>query len=347
MKIAVIIPNYNGLKFMDPCMSALMKQTYRDFRVIVVDNGSSDGSRGLLKEYEKRGEADIIFLSENTGFSGAVNRGIAAAAALGAEYTVLLNNDTEAESEYLSSMVELMEQPGNENVGAISPLMITMSDRSVIDSAGDGYALCGWAFQRGTGRKSVLHKFDHVTEVFSACAGAAMYRTSALMDIANLEKCGSTDEKWFFDPAHFAYLEDVDVSMRLRIAGYRILYDPFSRVYHYGSGTSGSKYNDFKVRLAARNNVWLNYKNMPLLMLFANLPFILAGVIVKQLFFMKRGFGKQYFRGFCEGLKGLSKVHGHKVRFRSGNIPHYISMEVRMITDMFSYLQDLICRKLF
>lgn len=347
MKAAVIIPNYNGLKFMDPCMSALDKQTYRDFRVIIVDNGSTDGSAELLKKYEEEGRAKVISLPENTGFSGAVNEGIKAALSEDAEYVVLLNNDTEAEPCYLSKMAELMERPGNETVGAVSPLMISMHDHSVIDSAGDGYTLCGWAFQRGVGRSTGLHKFDRVTDVFSACAGAAMYRAEALKKIASQERTGCIGESRFFDPMHFAYLEDVDVSMRMRIEGYKILYAPDSRVYHYGSGTSGSKYNDFKVRLAARNNVWLNYKNMPLLMLLLNLPFILAGVIVKQLFFANRGFGKQYFKGFCEGLKGLPEAHGHKVRFKCGNLPHYISMEVHMITDMFSYLQDLVCRKLF
>ncbi|MCQ2401854.1 MAG: glycosyltransferase family 2 protein [Lachnospiraceae bacterium] len=356
MKVAVIIPNYNGLRFMDPCMSALSRQTYRDFRVIIVDNGSTDGSKGALKKYEDEGMARVILLPANTGFSGAVNEGITAAISEGAEYIVLLNNDTEAEPDYLLKMVRLMEEPGNEKVGAVSPLMISMNNHTLIDSAGDGYSLCGWAFQRGTGRKVILHKFDHVTDVFSACAGAAMYRAKALSAIASQERHTSRknggnggrdigESRWFFDPMHFAYLEDVDVSMRMRIAGYKILYTPDSRVYHFGSGTSGSKYNDFKVRLAARNNVWLNYKNMPLLMLLINLPFILLGVIVKQLFFVNRGFGKQYFNGFCEGIKKLPKVHEHKVRFRFKNLGHYVMMELHMITDMFSYLQDLICRK--
>lgn len=351
MKAAVIIPNYNGLKFMDPCMSALDKQTYRDFRVIVVDNGSVDGSEGLLKKYEDEGRASVIYLPVNTGFSGAVNAGISAALQDGAEYIVLLNNDTEAEPDYLMKMIELMESPGNEKAAAVSPLMISMADHSVIDSAGDGYALCGWAFQRGVGRKTGLHKFSCAKQVFSACAGAALYRAEALKAIAGHDTSAAgaddagKDRVWFFDPMHFAYLEDLDVSMRLRTLGYTILYAPEARVYHFGSGTSGSKYNDFKVRLAARNNVWLNYKNMPLLMLLMNLPFIMAGVIVKQLFFIRRGFGKQYFNGFCEGIKKLPAVRSHKVRFRTENFGNYVSMEIRMIFDTFSYIEDFVFRR--
>jgi len=343
VKTAVIIPNYNGAKFMNSCMSALEKQTYGDFCVLVVDNGSMDGSAILLSEYERQGKAKVICLPENTGFSGAVNTGIRAALAMEEkpEYIVLLNNDTEAESGYLEKMAEVMEADTGHRIGAVSPLMINLHDPSLIDSAGDGYCLVGWAFQRGVGRKVSLKKFSEQTEVFSACAGAAMYRTEALEKIAFCEKTG---ERWFFDPAHFAYLEDVDVSFRLRTCGYRILFEPASRILHFGSGTSGSRYNDFKVRLAARNNVWLNWKNMPFLMLLVNLPFILAGLLVKQLFFVLRGFGSSYFKGFCEGIKGIPAIHAHKVKFRLSRTGSYLKTEGKMILDLFSYLQDLFCR---
>jgi len=324
-------------------MSALEKQTYGDFCVLAVDNGSTDGSAELLREYERQGRVQAVYLPENTGFSGAVNTGIRTALSMEEkpEFIVLLNNDTEAEPDYLKKMADVLEADREHKIGAVSPLMINLHDSSLIDSAGDGYCLAGWAFQRGVGRKTSLEKFSKQTEVFSACAGAAMYRSEALEKIAFCEKAG---ESWVFDPAHFAYLEDVDVSFRLRIRGYQIVFEPASRILHYGSGTSGSRYNDFKVRLAARNNVWLNWKNMPLLMLLVNLPFILAGLLVKQFFFILRGFGTAYFRGFCEGIKGLPMIQAHKVRFRLSATGTYLKIEGRMILDMFSYLQDLFCR---
>lgn len=338
MKTAVIIPNYNGLRFMDSCMSALEKQTYRDFCVLIVDNGSTDGSAELLKRYESENRAEILLLSENTGFSGAVNAGIRYCCRKDEkpEYIVLLNNDTEAEPEYLAAMVRALEEDKAGRIAAVSPLMISLHDRTKIDSAGDGYSLVGWAFQRGTGRNVGSRKFAGRTEVFSACAGAAMYRRKALEEIRR--------EDWIFDPAHFAYLEDVDVSMRLRIFGYSIVYEPASRVFHFGSGTSGSKYNSFKVRLAARNNVWLNVKNLPFLLLLADLPFLLAGVLVKQLFFTVRGFGKDYWNGFREGVAGIPGIRSHRTVWKPSRTWNYLKIEGRMITDLFSYLQDLFCR---
>lgn len=341
MSTAVIIPNYNGCKFMDPCMTALSGQLYRDFRVIIVDNGSTDGSRELFKTYEEQDLADVVYLPENTGFSGAVNAGIEHALSMSTppEFIVLLNNDTEAEPEYLLKMAEVMEADTKKRIGAVSPLMLNLFDHDRIDSAGDGYALCGWAFQRGVGQKCSVPKFTKKKEVFSACAGAAMYRTEVL------EKIRFQDGD-IFDLRHFAYLEDVDVSYRMRTLGYRILFEPTSRVYHYGSGTSGSRYNDFKVRLAARNNVYLNWKNQPILLLLLNLPVILLGVLVKWLFFVNLHFGKIYARGFLEGIRTIPGLRGHVTYYRPSRTWNYLRTELFMLSDLFSYAGDLIRRKI-
>lgn len=342
METAVLIPNYNGAKFMNTCMEALQRQTYRDFVVLVIDNGSTDGSAELLEKYEAQGKLRLILLPENTGFSGAVNAGIRSALSLPdkPEYIVLLNNDTEAEPTYLENMHRVMQADSGCSVAAVSPFMINNQDRSIIDSAGDGYCILGWAFQRGVGQNIAKTKFSRQTNVFSACAGAAMYRTAALEKIAHTGE----GETWYFDPAHFAYLEDVDVSMRLRIHGYNILFEPSSRIYHVGSGTSGSRYNAFKVRLAARNNVYLNYKNMPFLMLLVNLIPILLGVLIKELFFIKMGFGKEYASGFFEGLRNLPSLRTHKLRFQPGRLGNYLKLELHMITDLFSYCGDFLAR---
>ena len=111
--------------------------------------------------------------------------------------------------------------------------------------------------------------------VFTACAGAAIYRRSVF------------DEIGFFDESHFAYLEDIDIGYRAMIYGYKNCFCSSALVYHVGSGTSGSKYNTFKVKLSARNSVWLNYKNMPLLQLILNFLPLLLGYLVKYLFFCK------------------------------------------------------------
>ena len=122
--------------------------------------------------------------------------------------------------------------------------------------------LLGWAYQRGVGRDLTHYRRS---PVFSACAGAAIHRREVFEEIG------------YFDEMHFAYLEDIDVGYRARIAGYDNIYCPAALVWHVGSGTSGSKYNSFKVKLAARNNVYLNYKNMPCLQLIINAIPIAAG----------------------------------------------------------------------
>jgi len=152
--------------------------------------------------------------------------------------------------------------------------------------------------------------------VFSCCAGAAIYR----MDV--LKKIGGLDEQ------HFAYLEDVDLGYRARIDGFENWYTPEAKVYHVGSATTGTRYNEKKVFLAARNTIFVIYKNMPLLQLFINLPFILAGMIVKTLFFVKKGFVKDYWSGICEGVRDCHKCR--KVSFTGKNLSHYLKIQLEL-----------------
>lgn len=260
--VTVVIPNYNGLKFMEPCMAALEKQTCKDFEILVVDNGSSDGSVDWLRSHQY----PTIFLEENTGFSGAVNVGIKASKT---PFVLLLNNDTEVEPDFIGEMIKAIRR--SDQIFAVSSKMVQMYHKELMDDAGDMYSVLGWAYQRGVGRSS--KGYNREREVFSACAGAAIYRRAVFEQIG------------YFDEMHFAYLEDIDVCYRAKIFGWHNRYCPTAVVYHVGSGTSGSKYNAFKVRLAARNNVYLNYKNMPLFQLLVNFLPITMGIIVKYGFF--------------------------------------------------------------
>lgn len=276
----IIIPNYNGLSFMEPCFESLKEQTVRNFKVLVVDNGSTDGSVEWLKEHR----IPSIFLKENTGFSGAVNTGIRAA---DTPYVLLLNNDTRVEPGFVAAMERAMDQ--SPKIFSVSSRMIQMYHPELLDDAGDMYSILGWAYQRGVGRSSELYQKS--CRVFSACAGAAIYRRAVFHEIG------------LFDELHFAYLEDIDVGWRAKLYGYDNIYCPDAAVYHVGSGTSGSRYNSFKVRLAARNCIYLNYKNMPGWQLLLNAPFLLAGIFVKYLFFVKNGFGGDYVSGLKEGIR--------------------------------------------
>ena len=320
-KVTIIIPNYNGLKFMEPCFRALDSQKSEDYRILVVDNGSTDGSVEWLKEHR----VPTIFLETNTGFSGAVNVGIRAA---DTPYVILLNNDTEPDPLYVEEMIRAIE--ASPDIFSVSSKMIQLYDREKMDDAGDMYTVLGWAFQRGVGRPT--EAYNRPAAVFSACAGAAIYRREVFEEIG----C--------FDEMHFAYLEDIDVGYRARIAGYKNVYCPTAIVYHVGSGTSGSKYNAFKVRLAARNNIYLNYKNMPLLQLILNALPIGLGMLVKYFFFRKKGFAAEYLSGLKEGISTASSCR--RVPFRWKNLNHYIQIQWDLIYGPWIYMKEFAARKL-
>ena len=314
-KVTVIIPNYNGLQFMEPCLKALEGQNYKEFDLLVVDNGSQDGSGEWLRE---RG-IPTLFLGENTGFSGAVNAGIRA---VSTPYVILLNNDTEPLPDYVGELVRCMDR--FPEVFSASSKMIQLYHKDLMDDAGDMYSVLGWAYQRGVGQPS--SGYQRACQVFAACAGAAIYGRKAFEEIG------------YFDESHFAYLEDIDVGYRARIYGYRNVYCPTAKVYHVGSGTSGSKYNSFKVRLAARNNLYLNYKNMPLPQLILNAVPIGMGLAVKYGFFKKVGFAEDYREGVREGFATLKQCR--KVPYRPEHLKNYVQIQLELIWGTFLYIWE-------
>lgn len=320
-KVTVIIPNYNGLKFMEPCFAALERQNYRDFDILVVDNGSEDGSAQWLRERE----IPTLFMGENTGFSGAVNAGIRA---VSTPYVILLNNDTEPFPDYVGELVRCMDR--FPDVFSASSKMIQLYRKDLMDDAGDMYSILGWAYQRGVGQPTAGYR--KARQVFAACAGAAIYRREVFEEIG------------YFDESHFAYLEDIDVGYRAKIYGYRNIYCPTAKVYHVGSGTSGSKYNSFKVRLAARNNLYLNYKNMPLPQLAVNSLPIALGMAVKYGFFKKLGFGADYRDGVKEGLATLKNCR--RVPYRREHLKNYLQIEGELIWGTLLYVWEFGKRRL-
>ena len=320
-KTTIIIPNYNGLHFLPPCMDALAAQTVQDFEILVIDNGSTDGSQEWLREHN----IPAVCLPENTGFSGAVNAGIREAKT---PYVILLNNDTEPLPSYVEELQKAIE--ASPRIFSVSPKMIQLYHKELIDDAGDMYSLLGWAYQRGVGQET--ERYDRPCHIFSACAGAAIYRRQVFEEIG------------YFDEMHFAYLEDIDVGYRAKIAGYYNRYCPTARVYHVGGGTSGSKYNSFKVRLAARNNVYLNYKNMPAAQLLVNSLPILAGLAVKYMFFKKRGFGKDYVSGVWEGIRTMHKAK--KVPYEQKHLQNYLAIEWELIYGTIVYIYEFARRQM-
>lgn len=307
MEVSVVIPNFNGIAFLDSVLASLEGQTLNNFEVILVDNGSTDGSCSFVTANYPW--VHLIELSENFGFCGAVNAGIRAAKA---PYVLLLNNDTEVKEDFVEEMLAAIRR--HKNAFSCGARMVQYHDRDRLDDVGNYYCALGWSFARGRGKD--IHAYETEDRIFSACAGAAIYRKKIL------EKIG------YFDEEHFAYLEDTDIGYRARIYGYENWYAPKAIVYHVGSGTSGSRYNQFKTRYSSRNNIYLIYKNMPLLQIILNLPFLVAGFLVKFLFFAVKGMGKEYAAGIKNGFSISMK--NKKVPFRMKHLPNYCKIQLEL-----------------
>ena len=321
-EVSVIIPNYNGMAYLEGVLSSLEQQAFQNFETILVDNGSSDGSVAFVMGNFPW--VHIVELPDNFGFSRAVNEGIYASLT---PYVLLLNNDTEVDKNFVGEMLAAIKR--HKKAFSCSARMICYHDRDKLDDAGNYYSALGWAYARGKGKD--IHSFEKEGRIFTSCAGAAIYRKKVF------EKIG------YFDEEHFAYLEDLDVCYRARIMGYENWYAPKAVVYHVGSGTSGSRYNAFKVRLAARNNVYLLYKNMRLWQLVLNGPFLLAGMAVKYLFFKNMGYGKEYMSSLMEGFHTAGRQK--RVPSGPGRFRRELAIQLELMAGTAVYVYELFRRR--
>ena len=320
MKVSVVTPNYNGKDFLYAYFESLNKNSNEIGEVIIVDNGSRDGSQEFIRNYREKVDFPIVLIenSQNLGFAEAVNQGISKARY---DYIFSLNNDTVVEKSAILELLNLLNTDGR--IFSVSSKMVQFNNPELIDDAGDDYTLLAYTKKRGNNQN--LNKFIEVSEVFSSCAGAALYRKDLLEELDG------------FDSEFFAYMEDVDLGYRARINGYKNLFCPNAIVYHIGSATTGSQYNEFKVRLAARNNVLVVYKNLPTLQKIVNILFLFLGFLIKCLFFLKKGFGPIYLEGLKEGLKTRNKIK--KVEFKSKNWKNYFKIEYELIKNTFKLLK--------
>ena len=317
MKVSVVTPNYNGVKFLKNYFNSLNQDSECIGEVIIIDNGSDDSSLEYIQKNNFNFPVVVIKNDENLGFAPAVNQGISKAKY---DYIFSLNNDTEVEIGSINAMLDLIQE---EDIFSVQAKMIQSDNKQLIDDAGDEYNLLAWTKKVGENQNS--ENYSQVLEIFSSCAGAALYKKSVLEEIGS------------FDDNFFAYMEDVDLAIRSQIYGYRNLLCPDAVVYHIGSATSGSRYNDFKVRIAARNNVWTVYKNLPIPLKIINFIFLFFGFLIKYIFFLKKGFGPIYLSGLKEGLNTKYKVN--KVTFKKSNLKNYFRLEYKLIINTLKFLK--------
>lgn len=253
--VAVIIPNWNTRRWLPGCLDGLRAQNFQDFGVVVVDNGSSDDSVAFVQaEYP---EMRVVALLENRGFAAAVNVGIATTQS---EFVALLNVDTQPSSAWLGALVAALDA-APPNVGGVASKMLQLADPTRIDNAGDTFSWYGSA--RKQGMDEPAHGYTAPREVFSICAGAALYRREFLQVVGT------------FDERFGSYLEDIDLGVRGRLLGYRYSYEPSAEILHqsHGAGIPHARY----VTLMMRNRLAVLTKNFPLRLLIKHLGTLLYG----------------------------------------------------------------------
>ena len=282
-RVSIVIVNWNGRSLLEPCLQSLQAQTLQDFEIILVDNGSTDGSLEWLRE--RCDWIRLIANEQNLGFAAANNQAIQVSRA---HYIATLNNDTRPEPDWLAELVDVMDS--RPHVGACGSKMLFADRPSVINSAGISVDRAGIAWDRLGGQPDDPEE-TVVQTVFGVCAGAALYRRAML------------DEIGLFDKDFFAYLEDVDLAWRARAAGWEAVYVPTARVYHHHSATAGEG-SPLKSRLLGRNKVWLLAKNYPWPQFLWYSPVVVAYDVGSVLIALLRGDPNPAV-GRCWALRGV------------------------------------------
>ena len=288
-RVSVVIPHWNGRHHLDDCLNALRGQTLADHEVILVDNGSTDGSQAYVREGFP--EVRLLELGDNRGFTGACNTGYAASRG---EFVCLLNNDTEAAPGWLAAVVAVFNRCPR--VGIVASKLLLFDQRDTFHAAGDFYRLDGIPGNRGVWQRDE-GQYDREEPVFGACGAAAAYRRAMVEEIG------------FLDDAFFFSCEDVDIAWRAHLAGWEVRYAPAAVVYHKlkasgGSGVVGS-YHD------GRNFLYVIWKNYPSSLLRRHASDILRAqlrISGEALRAWRGAAARARLRGQLAGLLGLRRM---------------------------------------
>jgi len=308
--VSVIIPNLNGRDLIRECLSSLENQTFKQFEVIVVDNGSSDGSVGFIREHFPWVEK-IIENPCNYGFARACNQGIKISRG---QLIALLNNDTETHPDWLAELVRAADN--YPRIGMFASKTLFYDRRDVIDTT--GHLIYPDGLNRGRGRMEVDRgQYDDKPDVFFPSGCAALYRKAVFDDIG------------LFDETHFAYGDDTDIGIRARLAGWGCRFVPSAIVYHKYSATTG-EYSPRKVYLVERNRIWIVWKYFPPRLIVLS-PFysLLRYLLQAYGALTRRGaagrFASQYstfrlfftvLKAYVDAFKGLPRVLADRKRMK-------------------------------
>jgi GT2 family glycosyltransferase len=285
--ISVVISIWNSNLTLFECLACLDSQTYKDFEIIIIDNGSTDGASEKLKEYS-RSNLRLEQLRINSGFARANN--IGARLARG-RWLALLNADAFPEPDWLEKLLQSAED--NPKFASFSSRQIQANNPELLDGTGDAYHVSGLAWRIGIGYPSRQYGLD-ATEIFSPCAAAAMYLRETFLEVGG------------FDEDLFSYFEDIDLGFRFQLRGYRCLYVPGAVVHHIGSATFGAR-SDFAFYHTHRNLVLTFVKNMPPALFWRYLPAHFVANLIYVVYYTVRGRGRVLWRAKYDAWKELPK----------------------------------------
>ena len=251
-KLAIVVLNWNGENIIQKCINSLLKQSYENFKIVVVDNNSKDNSKDILSKLadKNKDKIHIIYNSRNSGFAGGVNIGIKHAIKNKFDGIALFNNDATADRDWLKNLNKVLIN--KHDIGLVAGLLLH-EDGKTIDSSGEFYSKWGLAFPRN--RDQAIEKSENNGYIFGATGGASLYRTSIFKDIG------------LFDETFFAYYEDVDISFRAQLAGWKAYYTNEAIAYHE-QGVTSKKIPGFTVYKTFKNLPLLFTKNVPRRLLF-------------------------------------------------------------------------------
>lgn len=326
-RVAVIVVNYNSGTMLRDCLVALARQTVRPARVLVMDNGSRDGSAEVCRPLVPW--VELYLLGTNAGFAKANN--IAVKFASDCEWLALLNPDAFAEPTWIEAFQRRAEQ--YPDTDSFASCMLWATDPRVVDGAGDAYRVDGLAWPRKHGERATGLP-DEPEEVFSASAGAGFYRRSAFIAAGG------------FCERYFCYYEDVDLGFRLRLLGHRCRFLPDAVVHHVGSAIAG-RGSDFSVYHAHRNFVWTYFRNMPGFLLWIYLPAHLAANLASMVVFLRKGQGGTILRAKWHALVGLVQTLRERRRIQAGRTVSPDSVLASMQRgSLFSWASRQVLRKI-
>jgi GT2 family glycosyltransferase len=287
-RLVVAIATYNGRELLEVVLPSLRDQVFSDFRTVVVDDASNDGSAAWLREQWP--EVEVIVHPQNRGVTAALNSCLRAGPS---EFVALLNNDVELDPNCLGELVAALDAYPEAGVAAAK--LIDFHDRTRIDGAGDTYEWTGLASRRGQGKRDV-GQYDQPEPVFGACACAALYRRSALSAVGD------------FDEQLFAFYEDVDWSFRAQLLGFTCRYVPTAVAYHMGSATLGREPSDFTLYQYLRNAIWVVAKNYPASALLRYGYKFVNAQRGNLLWTIKTRRGRVFARAWRDAMRGLPAI---------------------------------------